>query len=194
MRSFIRISGIVGLAAPIFAYVCILLSINSWNQFSWTNNALSDLGVQNGLTSVLFNSGLVISGFLFMVYAIGLFQLVGKRLAGKIGVAFLFLSTAALVAIGVFNENFSPTHVIVSVIFFVFLPVSLLIFVWTFWSSGNHRLSIFTLALALTAAAPWVLQFTFHYVSNVAIPEFVSGLAGSAWTIAVDYLMIKKPS
>ncbi|MCW4010083.1 MAG: DUF998 domain-containing protein [Candidatus Bathyarchaeota archaeon] len=190
----LKTSGIIGFAAPIFTFTCILAAIASWPQFSWTNNALSDLGVQSGFTAILFNSGLVIGGILFAVFATGLYSFAGKRFIGKVGAACFFLAWIALIAIGIFNENFRPTHYIVSVMLFVFLPISLLIFVATFWIESKRRLSGLTLALALVAAAVWVLQLTVEYVPNVAIPEFISGLAGAAWVWVLSYLMLKKAS
>jgi hypothetical membrane protein len=50
------------------------------------------------------------------------------------------------------------------------------------------------LALALFAAAVWVLEFTVHYVPGVAIPEAVSGLAGAVWVMVLSYLMLKQGS
>jgi hypothetical membrane protein len=168
------------------------LAIASWAPFNWVNNALSDLGVQNGITPIIFNSGLVISGFLFVIFASGLFPFIGKRLVGKVGAAVFILASGALIGIGIFNESFSPAHYIFSVAFFMLFPISMLILVGAFWIESKHRLSMFTLALSLAAAAPWVLQFTVQYVSNVAVPEFVSGLLGAAWTIVLSYLMLKK--
>jgi hypothetical protein len=55
-------------------------------------------------------------------------------------------------------------------------------------------LSAVTLAVALVAAAVWVLQFLFKYVANVAVPEFVSGFAGAVWTEVVSYEMLKEAS
>jgi hypothetical membrane protein len=158
------------------------------------NNALSDLGVQSGITAPLFNSGLVVSGLLFTFFATGLFPLLGKSVIGKVGAAVFVLACVALVCIGVFNEHFSPTHYIVSVMLFVLLPISLLILTGAFWLTGRKGLSVFTLALALAVATPWILEFTVHYVSGVAIPEFVSGLAGAAWTMVLGNKMLKEAS
>jgi len=41
---------------------------------------------------------------------------------------------------------------------------------------------------------PWVLYFTIHYVSGVAIPEFLSALAGSIWALLLSYKMFKAAS
>jgi hypothetical membrane protein len=189
-----RITAITGLAAPIFAFACILSAVASWQQFSWTDNALSDLGVQNGVTATVFNSGLVISGFLFIVFATGLLRFAGKRFVGKVGAAVFALACVMLIAIGIFNENYSPTHYIVSVGLFMFLPLSLLILVAAFWLEGKRKLGVFTLATALFATAVWVLEFTVTYVSGVAIPETLSGLAGATWVVVLSGLMLKQTS
>jgi hypothetical membrane protein len=190
----LKIAGITGLVAPVVAFASILSAVASWSQFSWINNALSDLGVQSGATAIILNSGLVISGLLFTVFAAGLFRFVRNGFVGKVGVAIFVLACVMLIAIGIFNENFSPTHYLVSVGLFVSLPISLLILVGAFWVRGKHNLSLFTLGLALFAAAVWVLEFTVHYVPGVAVPEFASGLAGAVWVVTLSYLMLKQSS
>ena len=189
-----KIAGIAGFIGPIFVFICILAAVASWSQFSWVNNALSDLGVQSGVTAVIFNIGLVVGGLLFLIFAIGLFRFVGKHFVGKVGAAVFAVACIMLILIGVFNENFSPTHYLVSVGLFVAMPISLLILVAAFWAEGKRKLSVFTLALALVAAAVWVVEFTVQYVPGVAIPEFVSGVAGAVWVLAVSYLMLKTNS
>jgi len=57
----LRISGICGFLAPIFAFAFIFSAVVSYPQFSWVDNALSDLGVMAGVTAVLFNSGIIIA-------------------------------------------------------------------------------------------------------------------------------------
>ena len=193
MSKLLKIAGVTGVVTPFLVFSCIIVAVLSWPSFSWVNNALSDLGVHWGFTATIFDLGLVVGGFLFMVFAAGLFVFLGKHLVGKLGVCLLFLACLSLVGIGVFNETFTPTHYIVSVMFFVSLPLSMLVLVGTLWLNGDRKLSMFTLALGLAAAAPWVLEFTFPYVSGVAIPELVSGLAGAAWTVVLGYLMLKEP-
>jgi hypothetical membrane protein len=52
-------------------------------------------------------------------------------------------------------------------------------------------MALFTVSTGIAAALPWILLFAFKYVPNVAIPEFVSGLIVSAWTIILGYKMLK---
>lgn len=189
--TILKISGISGVLTPFVAFTFILLAIAFYPQFSWQNNALSDLGVVLGVTSILFNTGLVLTGVLAFIFALGLFLYFKENVVGRIGTVFLALATLFLIAIGVFNENFSPTHYVVSVAFFSLLGVSLIANTVAFAYKRQVKLAHFTLILALIAAEIWLLYFTIRFVSGVAIPEFISGLAGAIWAAVLGYLMIK---
>lgn len=180
-----------GIVAPIVAFVCILSAIASYPAFSWSNNALSDLGIVPGMASSLFNFGLLASGVLAFNFAIfGLFTYFGKSWMGKIGSMVFAAATLALIAISVFNEHFSPTHYLVSVAFFTLAPIALFILTFGFWLCHQHGLAAFTVTVGVAAALPWLLLFTFNYVPNVAIPEFISGVAVSAWVIVLSKRML----
>lgn len=180
--------------APVLAFAFILAAITSYPPFSWTSNALSDLGVVPGVTAGVFNSGLIICGVLCLMFTIGLYVLLSESMVGRVGVFVFGLACVALTAIGTFPEDVSPTHYLVSVAFFVLLPISLLIIVGGFWRTGQVRMAVFTLLTAIVAALPWVLLFAVRYVSGVAIPETASGLAGAVWAAALGYKMIKAAS
>jgi len=186
-----RIGAASGIVSPIVAFVCILTAIATYPTFSWTNNALSDLGVVSGITASLFNFGLLASGILAFNFAIfGLFTYFGKSWTGKIGSIIFAAATIALIAISVFNENFSPTHYIVSVAFFTFAPIALFILTFGFWLNHQRGIAAFTVAVGVGAALPWILLFTFNYVPNVAIPEFLSALAVSVWAMFLGKKML----
>ncbi len=191
---WLRISGACGIAAPIIAFACILLAIAYYSPFSWTDNALSDLGVQEGFTPVLFNYGLVVSGLLALLFALGIYVFLGARISGKVGALLFALATLALTAIGVFNENYTPMHWYASVAFFMLFPISMLLLTVAFSVLGQLRMGLFTFLTAAIAAAPWVIYFTVRYVENVAIPETISALAASAWAIVAGFKMLKQAS
>jgi hypothetical membrane protein len=189
----LRVSGIHGVLAPVLAFTFILVAAGSYPQFSWTANALSDLGVVAGITAGVFNSGLIICGVLCLTFAAGLYLLV-ESVIGRVGVFVFSLACLSLVAIGTFPESVSQTHYMVSVAFFVLLPISLLVITAGFALKLQAEMAVFTLAVAVVAALPWVLYFTVHYVSGVAIPEIVSGLAGGVWTVVLSYKMLRAAS
>ena len=182
-----------GIVAPIVAFTCILTAIASYPEFSWTNNALSDLGIISGVTGPVFNFGLYCSGlFVLKFAAFGLFKYFGSWV-GKIGALSFVATGLALMGIGFFPENVAPYHYLFSVAFFVLLPISLFIITGAFAFKRQTKIALFTLLTAAAAATPWILQFTIHYVHGVAIPEFASALAGSVWTVALGYKMLKAP-
>lgn len=188
---WLKISGACGVLTPFIAFTFISLSIASFPAFSWTDNALSDLGVQTGITAFLFNYGLIISGIFAFVFASGLFKFLYEKLLGRIGALFFAIDTLALIAIGVFPENFGRIHYYVSVIFFALFPISVLIICAAFLRTGKVKMSVFTLTVALVAAIVWILQFTVKFGSNVAIPETLSALSASVWVIVLGIQMIK---
>lgn len=187
-----RIGAAAGIIAPIVAISCILIAIASYPAFSWTNNALSDLGIIPGVTGLLFNFGLCASGLLgFNFTLFGLLPYIGKSGVGKIGGVIYAAATIALVAIGVFNESYSGTHFAVSVAFFMLMPVALFTITCAYYLSQEGRMTVFTGLTGIAATLPWLLLFALGYVPDVAIPEFISGLAVSVWNIALGYRMIK---
>jgi len=192
--AWFKISAVCGILTPIIAFTFIFLAIASFPEFSWTNNALSDLGVQEGIAAVLFNSGLIISGILAFVFAVGLVKFLSEQLLGRIGALVFAIDTLMLVAIGVFSENFGRIHYYVSVMFFALFPISILIIFATLLHRGKVKTGLFTLLVAAIAAVAWIIQFTIKFGSNVAIPETISALSASAWSIVLGFQMFEKAS
>jgi len=192
--NWLKISGVCGTIAPIVAFTFILLAILNFPQFSWTGNALSDLGAVEGVTAVLFNSGLIIGGILAIIFASGLFIFLRNRMLGRIGAFIFTLAALVLVAIGIFTENFGRIHYYVSVAFFTFAPISMLIICATFFVMRKVKMGLFTFLTAIIAALVWVLQFAMRYVPNVAIPETISALLASTWSIVLGFQMLKQGS
>jgi hypothetical membrane protein len=188
----------MGIIVPVFAFTFIILSILTYPQFSWTDNALSDLGVVPGITATLFNFGLYASGLMSLTFAIGLYKFLYKNALGKIGAIIFFASGLGLEGIGWAPENVHafnfPWHYFFSVLFFVTVPIALLVIAGYFLSTHQTQLAGFTLLIAIVTAAPWLLYFIVQYVPGVAIPELVSALAASAWTITIGWRMYKAGS
>jgi hypothetical membrane protein len=180
--------------APILAFSCIFVAVASYPEFSWTDNALSDLGVVAGITGPVFNLGLTVSGIFILNFAVfGLFKYFGNSLIGKSGAVTFAATALALIGIGIANENIRPYHYLFSVAFFVLLPISLFIITAAFAVKHQTKMVLFTLLIAVAAATPWILYYTVHYVHGVAIPEFASALAGSVWTVVLGYKMLNTP-
>ncbi|MEM3731797.1 MAG: DUF998 domain-containing protein [Candidatus Bathyarchaeia archaeon] len=190
--SWIRVAGISGILTPIIAFACILTAIALYPPFSWTDNALSDLGVVEGASSTLFNGGLIVSGILALAFAIGVYAYLSENAVGKVG-SFLFgLDTIALMLIGIFPENIKPTHYYVSVLFFMLFPIAMLTLTAAFIIGHKKKMGIFTFLIAAFAALVWIIQWTVGFGPNVAIPETLSALAASAWAVVLGTKMLKE--
>jgi hypothetical membrane protein len=194
-RTIARLAGAAsGIVAPMLAFSCILIAVASYPDFSWTDNALSDLGVISGITGPVFNFGLFVSGIFILNFAVyGLFSYFRNNWIGKSGAVAFAATSVALMGIAIANENIRPYHYLFSVAFFGLLPISLFIITAAFAVKRQTKMALFTLLTAVAAAAPWILQFTIHYVQGVAIPEFASALVGPVWTVVLGYKMLKTP-
>lgn len=189
-----KISGVSGTLAPLIAFTLILLAIAYSPQFSWTENALSNLGVQEGITSILFNYGLIIGGILALIFAIGLFIFLREKMLGKIGAFIFVLATLALITIGIFPENVKPTHYYASLAFFLLFLISMFVICATFLLMAKVKMGLFTFLVAIFAAFVWITQWTIQFGPNVAIPETLYALSASTWSIVLGFKMLKEAS
>jgi hypothetical membrane protein len=191
---WLKISGICGILIPIVAFTGIFLAVASYPQFSWTGNALSDLGVVEGVTAVLLNFSLVIGGILALIFASGFFIFLRDDVLGRIGVFMFVLAALALIAIGIFPENVKPTHFYASEALFIISHISMFFMGTTFLRAGKMKLGLFTFLLAIVSLVAWIIQFSTRFVLGVAIPETISSISISTWIIVLCYTMLKEIS
>jgi len=189
-----KLSGVFGILTPIIAFTCILVALASYPQFSWTDNALSDLGVVEGATSALFNAGLIVSGVLMLVLSFGLFIFMRRSVLGKIGAFLFILDALALCAIGFFPENVKPMHYYASVAFFIIFPWAMLFVGTAFLRMNRLKMGLFSFSAAIFALIVWVIQFTIGFGKGVAIPETLTSLSVSTWSLIMGYKMLRQSS
>ena len=180
------VSGVCGLLSPLISLTMIFVAISLSPWFNWTENALSDLGV-SGLASIVFNSSLIIAGILAVVFAFGLVKILPNRVPVKVGIGVLVLSATSLCCIGFFPETTRIIHYFFSLAFFILLGLSMLIIgLTTIVYSPRKPLGWFALLIGIWAFAPWIFEW-----NGVAIPEFISALAGSTWAIVMSIRMLR---
>jgi hypothetical membrane protein len=174
-------------------FILISLAISQASWFSWTGNALSDLGVHEE-SAVLFNSGLIIGGILTIIFAFGVMCFYQNQTVGRDGAFFLLLAGIFLAFIGIFPET-APNniHYIVSVAFFAAFPMSFLFQSASLLSTPTHRkLGAFTLIMAIIAFISWAIWFPLKPYRGVAIPELVSALAAATWSIVMGSTLLRE--
>jgi hypothetical membrane protein len=180
-----RIAGVCGIFIPVVIFTCLGLSIVSSPWFTWTQHALSDLGIQPNI-AVVFNYGLILGGILALIFSLGLIQI----LSYKIGAYLLALSSLALIGIGVFPETIFVLHFLTSASFFVLLTIALLIIGLTSKkNSFEHKIGTVALVLALIAISSIV--FLFHF-EGIAIAEAFSCFPAFIWCSIVGIQMTRR--
>jgi hypothetical membrane protein len=185
-----RVAACFGIMAPAWALVSIGISIALSPWFSWTDNAISDLGVAN--VAPLFNFGLIVSGILASLFIIGLARINRKNLLGFVGSISLLLSSLSLIGIGVFSEAFGLVHFYFSLAFFTLLIVSLIIFGIHFsLSTATRFLGIFTFLVGIISLSGWI-GWAIVNLSGVAIPEMISIILASFWIFVLSIRMYRE--
>jgi hypothetical membrane protein len=178
-----RVAGICGILLPVVMFGCLGLSIASSPWFTWTDHALSDLGIQ-GHTAALFNFGMIIGGVLTFIFSLGLI----KVLSNKIGAYLLTFSSFALIGIGVFPETVLILHSFTSASFFVMLTLALLVIGMTIKQNRFERtIGMLALLVALIAMSSSVFLFQ---LKGVALPEAFSCFPWFIWCLVVGVKMI----
>lgn len=176
-KKWLRLAGLCGIAAPVIAFSCIFLAISMSPWFSWSANALSDLGV--GEADWVFNSGLMAGGILTMVFAAGLLVAFRGRTLERVGAIFFFFDAVALFGIGLFSEAAGDIHYYFAVTFFTLFPLSLFLLGTSAVMAGSKKFGSFTIVDGILVILPWAFSW-----DGVAIPEAISVLVASIWIMA----------
>lgn len=183
-----RIAPWTAVVAAVVAFGAILTATFVAPWFSWTGNALSDLGHHGRATATLFNGGLITAGLVGAVFPLWLvFDTDG--IVRRLGAAVVAATLVDLALIGVFPTP-HDLHGTVSVLFFVGVTLGLVV-----WGIGDvvadRRLRGGVIASGgLFHAAFWVVWWSSLVpYEGVAVPEFVGAvvLTGTALSIAREY-------
>jgi hypothetical membrane protein len=185
----IRLSGLSGIISSTLPLIMIFVSTDLEKSFSWTKNALSDIGVSQ--LSWLFNSALIVGGLLNLLFAFGLRNYLSQTRWLKIGVSLIIVSSISLVLVGVFTENYSYIHPLVALGYLLLTPLGL---ICIDWGEKSHQIGKVSIGLGITALFFILGLPIITYVANLevgfAVPEFMESLALSVWTFWVSLKLI----
>lgn len=185
-----RIAGVCGITSPLVGLTALLVAISSSPWFSWTENHLSVFGVE-GSTTMLFNCGLILTGVLSLIFALGLGKSLLSGRLGQWGIASLVLGSMAISAMGIFPRTLGLAHNVVSTAFFVFIILALLMV-------GIATITASQMVWGLLSLTVSVLIVVFRLVpwpwSGGAIPQLLSCLLWSLWTIVFGVVLLVRPS
>ena len=188
---FLRLSSVCGFLGSTLPLILVLSAtfLSSW--FSWSANALSELGV--GEQAILFNSAMLIGGALNFLFAVGLYKYLGKEKLIRAGVVSILLSSICLALVGVFTINYHIPHGLAAFGYFVFAPAGFLLIGFGEEEDTIRKLSLACgfaalLAILVLPTAVFVLSLNVGF----AVPELVEGLIISTWTIYMSVRLLRR--
>lgn len=161
-----------GIFGPVVAYITIIVSILYSPWFSWEKNALSDLGHSTrSSVATIYNLGLLLAGFFIIIFAITVFKKYAKYTGISLTVCGFFLQLVAT-----FDEVYGNLHYVVSVLFFVSIGITSILY-------AIEKKS-FPAAIAFAIGLiSWILYWLKIYNAGVAVPETISSIVAVAWII-----------
>jgi hypothetical membrane protein len=190
---FIKFAGLVGIVAPILGLSVVFASTLLWEDFSWSSNALSDLGVSQ--VASLFNYSLILVGILNFVFAIGFVKAYAKSVLFYLGSILLTLGGGSLSLVGVFTEDYGALHGYVSLGYFVLFPIAMILVGFAFVKM-NMRIKGYLSVLAGITALVVILSaliLRWHTLLGLgfAVPEIAEAFVIAAWIIWMGISLVR---
>lgn len=146
--------------------------------FTWTGNALSDLGAPVAATPWLFNDGIVIAGVVSLPFAWVLFGTANHNLERAGAVTFAG-AVVALALVGVFPIG-TNLHAPVAIAYFLLLTLAMWLHGTGTALAGEVRRGLTGICLGIGHVLAW-LGWVVSGVSGIAIPEFTGSLLFLTW-------------
>ncbi|SMO45350.1 DUF998 domain-containing protein [Halorubrum cibi] len=183
---------LLGAIATLAALGGIALAIRLDPTFSWTTDALSNLGTRERSAPV-FNGGLILGGLAGIGYAAGLWVRERESASIAVGrlraVVFAF-AMVAMAGVGVFDLT-RPLHGPAAVAFYLLVTVAFGIDGLARWGDRTGRVA---LAFVPVHVAVWATFLAgFWPVTGLALPELPGALMLAAWVWLVGPLPLVRP-
>ena len=128
-----RKSAFIGFATVAVFTVCTLAAMILFPDYSFFGQFISELALLP-LPGMFLNVGLVVSGILFLVFSLSLWNQ-EFSLSGKAGLLFAALAGLAMIGAGVFPIGVKPHHGFFAVMLFLFLLLAVLAISFSLWKN-----------------------------------------------------------
>jgi hypothetical membrane protein len=171
-----RLPAALGLLGACVALLTLIASLASAPWFSWEVNAISDLGTHTG-TQWIFRTGILASGCLFTVFAVGLN--IGNGALKRAGRLLLVAGCVSLILVGAVSEG--EVHLAASVCFFSLVLLSMLMIGIAWLIERRTALGAASVILALACGLVWVAG-----IGWLAVREALSSFSFMAWGVCVS--------
>lgn len=177
-------AGICGIATPIIIYLFIGIAILVHPSFSWSDNAISDLGRVEYQYSNILNFGFIVGGIAAVIFTMGIWRFVETKV-GVLGTTLFLIGMISLILLGVFPKGTEP-HMYVTILFYALsIGGMVLIGADQLWDFVEPIWGIFILATVILAGAAVWLVYSIPYNMGPAIPEFIGSIPVMLFTIVM---------
>ena len=184
-----------GLVATLVIFVCVTVStiIASADEFTWEDNALSDLGRPGASTFWLFNCGLTGGGCIGLPFAWPVWKVSYFRME-RANVCFFITAMLSLAFIGIFHLPTSP-HGWFAFFFFIGVPLTLFIYGRNQRYHGHNRVAAISIILGTGYVLMWAtwipVSITRSSADWFAVTEYLSGTIFGSWLVMVGWVLLK---
>lgn len=178
MRTIDRVALWSGIAGSLVGFTATLLATLLSPSFSWTANALSDLGAPGAANPWLFNGGLIAAGLIALPFAWTLYSAASHAIE-RLGAVAFAATVVDLSLIGAFPEG-TDLHFPLAVGYFTLLTFALWIHGSGTVLAGDARRGLVFIWLGIGHVLAWVL-WTWVGTDGVAIPELVGSVILLVW-------------
>lgn len=175
LSSVLLLAGVAGVLVPVTLFLGVVFALQAAPWFSWTMNAISDLGIAPG-SCLLFNGTMVCTGVLLFLFSIGI-----RLRVSRIGGMVLGLAAVLLVGVGFVPESIYWVHWLISVSFFLLL-VGIFLFLWL---HPSVRDKVFVKSSRGVSCIAMVATGWFWLFPGAAIPEICVLAPAFLWCAGV---------
>ncbi len=188
-REIIRAGAVSGIIGFIIFFVFSTTAMTLIPGYNFFTQFFSELGLQ-GLAAEFFNSGLILSGLLFVVFFLGLneyFKTFLKKakepLIAKIGIVLGVAASISLAGTGLFPATDSFSHMIPTASFFIFAGFSVVLLSVYLYSLRKKMIYIFPGIAVILIDIVFAL-YTIPIIQKIAV------FAIALWFLAMAVRMI----
>lgn len=179
-------AALLGMLGPVIGIAGIFISMALSPEFSWSEHALSDLGIME--FGIFFNTGLIICGIFYLLFSIGLLLNIGREKMGmRIGSLFLILASIALAGIGAFTMDDATyaVHFIFAMSFFALVLLAYIILGLSMIKDTEFRmLGVLGIVFGSMGIAGWALM---GGSGAWAIPEAITVFPAAVYLFILAY-------
>ena len=182
----IKVMARFGTPSPVIGAFMIGISILYANQWSFTQDTLSALGVMGSGSAMIYNSGLLMTGSTAMLLEAGLFEFTEGDIIGQVGSAIFLAYSVSVCILGISILDLGDWVKYISPAIYTMIPACSILLGYTFYEKDMKIEYVLGALSGIVGIAIWVLGGPVN-----ARNQIISLLPFSVWQIAFGLHMFR---